>query len=77
MYQSISVQKHYTLRWQLKGLPNIKISVCNRVFNTNTGRELKKSMVGYSKGFWIGSKFFTLKNIRANCEVIPHIDCPF
>ena len=74
---SISITKHYDLRWQIKDKPDYKISVCNNIFNAKTGRKLKQTLIGYTKGYWIGKKFMTLNKIRQNCELIPNIDIPF
>ena len=59
------------LRWQLKGKTNYKWSVCKRLYNTRTGREIKKTMKGRSVGYWIGKKFYSLTYLRTQLELIP------
>ena len=44
MSYSISITKHYDLRWQIKDNPDYKISVCDNVFNSKTNRKLKQTL---------------------------------
>jgi len=70
--------KGYNLKWQIKFAPNYKVSICGKVFNLKTGKELKRTINGgYSVGYWINSKFFTLKKLRNNLEIIKEIELPF
>ena len=40
-------------------------------------REIKKTVNGYSIGYWIGKKFYTLENLRKQLVKIEKLDCPF
>lgn len=68
----------YNLKWQLKFAPNYKISTCGKIFNIKTGKELKKTINGgYSIGYWISSRFYTLKKLRNYLEIIKKTEVPF
>ena len=73
----IQVIKNYTAKWELKELPNYKITECNNVINSKTGKLLKQCVIGYSKGYWINKKFVSLQYLRNNCRKIEKIDMPF
>jgi len=72
-----SISINYSLKWRLKDHHNYQWSECGKLFNTKTGRILKKTLVGYSSGYWIGKKFITLNNLRDQLELIPKIKTPF
>lgn len=74
--QTISIT--YDLKWQLKSYPNYKWSTCKKLFNTKTGRQIKKTLNCRSVGYWISGKFITLNNLRKDLELIPKKEyCPF
>lgn len=75
MTNTISVT--YALKWQLKFAHQYKWSKCGKLFNSKTGRQLKKVINGGSIGYWIESKFYTLDNLREHLEFIPKQECPF
>ena len=67
----------YNFIWQLDSAENYKFTKCKKLFNTKTMREIKKTVNGYSVGYWISKKFYTLENLR-NCLVkIENGYCPF
>lgn len=67
----------YKFIWQLDSAENYKFTKCKKLFNTKTMREIKKTVNGYSVGYWISKKFYTLENLR-NCLVkIEKINYPF
>lgn len=62
MINTISIT--YALKYKVKGHSNYKISACNKVFNTKTGRQLKRCYNAGSIGYWINRKFITVANLR-------------
>jgi hypothetical protein len=40
-------------------------------------REIKKTVNGYSVGYWINKKFYTLENLRKQLVKIEKLDYPF
>ena len=67
-----SISISYTLKWQFKELPHIKISTCKKVFNTKTGRQKKMCVNGGSIGYWLTAKRFVVKkDLNLYIEKIP------
>lgn len=64
-------------RWQLKDLPHYKITNKRDVYNCKTGRKLKRTVVGYTIGYWIAGKFYSLSRLNCSAEKIIKVDCPF
>lgn len=40
-------------------------------------REIKKTVNGYSVGYWINKKFWTLRNLKKHLVKIEKEICPF
>ncbi len=53
-----SISVNYTLVWQFKTYPHIKITRCRKIFNTKSGRKLKITTNGGSIGVWLSKKVF-------------------
>ena len=80
LYQSIMnrLSINYDLKWQHKMHTHYKWSNCGKLFNTQTGRQLKKTVNGRSVGYWIKGRFITLTILRNSLELIPKTHaCPF
>ncbi len=56
----------HTYKWYFKDYPHIKITDTRKIINTQTGRQLKRCVNGYSTGVWIGKKFVTNINKVVN-----------
>ena len=41
-----------------------KWTTTGQLYNTKTMREIKKTVNGYSVGYWINKKFWTLRNLK-------------
>ena len=67
----------YKFIWQLDSAENYKFTKCKKLFNTKTMREIKKTVNGYSVGYWINKKFYTLENLRKQLVKIEKLDYPF
>jgi hypothetical protein len=74
---SLMLEKRYVLKWQLKNYPNYKISICRNIINTKTNRLIKRTVVGTTKGYWIGKKFIPINKLNQYCEIINKNQCPF
>ncbi len=55
----------YKAKWQLKNKPNYVWTECKKLINTNTGREIKKTLHGLKAGYWIGRQFVKLDDLIA------------
>lgn len=71
------ISVNYSLKWQLRENDKYVWSSCGKLFNLKSGREIKKTLNGGSKGYWIERKFITLENLRSKIERVKKSDCPF
>lgn len=71
------LHKSLNLRWQIVGNDKYKWSECKKLINTNTGKEIKKTINGGSVGYWIGKEFISLNRLKEKIELIPKSNCPF
>ena len=68
----------YSAKWQLKTDSRYKWTECKKLINTQTGREIKKTLHGLTPGYWIGKKFIKLDDMAKLIELIPKKQhCPF
>jgi len=75
--KTITISITYSLKWQIKGFENYKVSPCGKIFNMLRNKEVKRVRNGGSIGFWIKDNFFTLSELRKKLELIKETDCPF
>ena len=61
----------YRLKWRLKTDHKYQWSECGKLFNVSRGRLKRKVLNGGSIGYWIGTKFYTLAQLRQQLELIP------
>lgn len=62
---------------EIPSMPHYKFTKFEKLINVKTMREIKKTVNGYSVGYWINKKFYTLENLRKQLVKIEKIDCPF
>jgi len=73
-----TISINYTLKYQFKTHPNIKVDSKGNIFNSKTGRKKKMCYNGGSIGVWLDAKTFVIKSkLNSQIELIPKIDCPF
>lgn len=72
-----TISVNYDLKWQIKGNEKYRLSTCKKLFNTQTGRQIKKTMNCRSIGYWIGRDFITLNNLKDKLELISKQQIPF
>lgn len=77
MKQLFEKHKCCPLKWQIILNTDYKVSECKKVINTKTGNIIKETIVGYTRGFWIGKKFITKKRLNNFVEIIPKYRLPF
>lgn len=76
MKQLFEKHKCYSLKWQIIFNSDYKVYECKNVINTKTGNMIKETLVGYTRGFWIGKKFIAKKKLNAFVEIIPKYNFP-
>lgn len=69
----------YEAKWQLKIDNKYKWTVCKKLINTQTCKEIKKTIKNSQAGYYINRKFIKLEDLRAGrlVELIKENDCPF
>ena len=73
----ITISKNYTYIWELKNYPNYKITKCNLMINSKTGRVIKKCYNSGVIGYNIEGKFKSLKKLRTELTKIKKQIIPF
>ena len=71
--KSITYDGVYTI----KGQPNYVVTNNGEIINVKTNHILKRQVKGYSIGYWIQKKFYTLSALRMKLEIIKEVECPF
>jgi hypothetical protein len=69
--------KEVNLVWMLDYANNYQFDKLGNCYNIKTGKQLKKTIVGYTEGYCIKSKFKSLKILRKHLIKIKDVDCPF
>lgn len=70
----------YELLYQFKDNPIYQVTKCKKVFNTRTGKQIKKAYKNGSVGYWLvlnNKKTFVKKGDKNLLEHIPKINLPF
>jgi|688.fasta_scaffold1851605_2 hypothetical protein len=72
----ISITINYSEKWQIKGMSEYKFAK-KKLFNTKTGKEIKKCLKGYTIGYNLRGKFYSMSSIKLMVERVKKTDCPF
>ena len=68
----------YVAKWRLNFANNYIFTKCGLCYNTKSGKLIKQITKNYTIGYIINSKFYSLKKLRENLEIIPKQKyCPF
>lgn len=59
-----TITTNYDLIKQYRPAPEYKLTSCGQLFNTKTGRKIKKTVNCRSVGYWIKGNFVTLTNLQ-------------
>lgn len=65
------------LKWQLKFSPNYQFDKKGNCYNIKSGRQIKRTLIGYTEGFCINGKFRSLTMLREHLELISKTYTPF
>jgi hypothetical protein len=77
LYQMITITKSINFKWKISFNDSYKWTTDNELYNTKTMRKIKKTVNGYSVGYWIGKKFYTLNKLKKHLVKIEKTICPF
>ena len=73
----MTISMKYTLKWRHKKYHHYQWSTCGKLFNVQSGREIKKVVNGGSVGYWIAGRFITLGKLRQQLVKIQYDRLPF
>ena len=65
------------LVWEYSDDQKYQFDKLGNCYNIQSGKQLQRTLVGYTEGYCLGGKFKSLKHIRAKLKKILPIDCPF
>lgn len=75
--KSVRISNSYSVEWCIKNHPKYGITKNGIVVNVATGKILKRTLNGYTIGYYIQGKFHSLSKLRTMIEKIPADECPF
>jgi len=64
-------------KWQIKNEPNYFISNENNLHNIKNGKKLQMQVKGYTKGYYLSGKFYSLKKLIELLIKTTKTNCPF
>lgn len=75
--KSVRMSISYSVYWRIKNNPNYAITKNSIVVNIATGKIMKRTLKGYTIGYYIQGKFKSLSKLRTMLEKIPVEEIPF
>lgn len=64
-------------KWNIKNEGNYIVASDNNVYNLKTKKKLQMQLKGYTKGYYLSGKFYSLIQLRKSLVKIDKIKCPF
>lgn len=72
----ISITVNYNCKWQVVDMPEYQFAK-KKLFNVKRGTEVKKVLKGYTVGYNLRGKFYSLARVKKMIKPIEKINCPF
>lgn len=72
----ISITNTYDCKYQIKGMPEYQFAK-KKLFNMQRGKEIKKVLNGYTVGYNLRGKFYSMQKIKTMIEPVEKFICPF
>jgi len=74
---TFTVTKTLKQTYHVKDIDGYSFCSDKKLYNLKTGNEIKQTVNGGSYGYWIQSKFYTLKRLKPLLVRPKRFDCPF
>lgn len=74
---TINHTKIIDISYQIQGFENYAFGSDKKLYNLKTGRQIKKCLKGYTRGFNINGKFMTLNKIKPLLVKPQYFEVPF
>lgn len=69
--------KEVSLVWEYKDDLKYKFDRSGNCYNIKSGKQLKRTLIGYTEGYCLKGKFKSLHQIRTKLQKIKKIEVPF
>lgn len=73
----LNYQTNIIPKWLIKNEPNYFVDDKNKVYNFKTGKPLQMQLKGYTKGYYLSGKFYSLIKLRPLLIKIKKEKLPF
>lgn len=70
-----TITKSIIFKWNL--LDRYGVTSDGKIYNRQTMRQIKRTVNGYTVGYWLNGKFYTPARINTLAEKITKQYCPF
>jgi hypothetical protein len=74
---TISIEYSLKIKWKIKGFDNYVFTENKKLFNLQTGREIRQILNGGSYGYCLKGRFYTLNKLKLLVYKDQKIDLPF
>ena len=72
----ITISTTYNTKWMIKTMPEYQFAK-KKLFNVKRGKEVKKVLKGYTIGYNLRSKFYSLESIKKMICEVETVELPF
>lgn len=74
---TINQTKIIDISFLIEGYKNYGFGTDKKLYNIKTGRQIKKCLKGYTRGFNLNGKFISQNKLKPLLKKVVKIDCPF
>ncbi len=64
-------------KYEITGFEHYKFNTKNELINTHTSKIIKMTLINYTRGYWIGKKFYSLNKLRPLLKRPDKFNIPF
>ena len=73
----LNYQTNIVPKWSIYNEPNYFVDEKNKIYNYKTGKCLQMQLKGYTKGYYLSGKFYSLIKLRPLLIKIKKENLPF
>ena len=67
----------YSYNYELDFAREYKWTTCKKCINSKTGKQIKKTVIGYTSGYYIKGKFYSIDKLRKHLVKPEKVSIPF
>lgn len=72
IYQKVIIPK-----WVIEGHPLYFFAEDKKLYNFNTGKQIKMQLKGYTRGFYLNGRFYSLQQLKPKIKPYINAQPPF